>query len=217
MRYIYLSKHSEAAESLLEPSGAICVSKGDPRRRRKASQSITVIAIWKIPPKSTTDRAAEASGARSKTDSTRARATFFQILRKAVTCARKLSRRQDPHHVREEICHGSHVMRIWDFFSASFTSCVRWRSLFPRCLASCARDRSPHFYAYAQNATKSDPDPPDLVQQTTPRPAQIQEGPEALHRCSALKSEGRGTPSEHSLKNGASSLSGRPKQARAVM
>ena len=88
------------------------------------------------------------------------------------------------------------------FFSASFASCVRGRSLFLRRIMSCARDRSPHFHAYAQIATKPDPDLPDPVQRTATRPAQIPEGPEALCRCGVLKYKGQGATSERSLKTG---------------
>ena len=88
----------------------------------KSVQNVAIITIWKIPPKSRHWRSRRSIWSQFP-DRQCARESHifsvFQIQRKAVTCARKLSR-QDPHHMREEICHGSYVMRIWKFFSASY-------------------------------------------------------------------------------------------------
>lgn len=140
-RYIYISKYSEAAESLLEPSGNICGSEGDQKRRRKAPKSITAITICKIPSKSRHWKSRRDIWIQSQTARTGARATFSdptksdvdrkQIPKEAITRTRKLSR-QDPHHMREEIFHGSHVMRIRNFFLSVFRIMCAWALSFPQ-------------------------------------------------------------------------------------
>lgn len=95
----------------------------------KSVQNIAIITIWKIPQKRHHWRSRRGIWSQIQDRQCARESHIFQIpkqIRKeAVTCARKLSR-QDLHHVREEICYGSHVMRIWNFFLSVFRIMCAW-------------------------------------------------------------------------------------------